>query len=86
MKLKNISNPVLRDFYKRNFFPLKTFKVPSRTNFNSDLGEFEKHTVELWANGLWYCDCIGFNYKRNCQHIKVVKELLNKQNYGETKL
>ncbi len=55
-------------------YPLRTWKVRSKTNFNPDLGEFEEYSVEQWADGHWYCSCWGFRKKKDCKHIREIKK------------
>ena len=45
-----------------------SFEVPSK----SEKGEY--HTVHCLKGGRWECDCIAFQMKGDCSHIKKAKE------------
>lgn len=70
-------NKVVQAFSQKHFYPLKVFKVKSRTNFNPDIGQFEEYSVELWSEDKWYCNCMGFRtHKKPCKHIKLIQQEL----------
>ena len=37
----------------------------------------EKTYKVLYNNGVWWCSCIGYEFRRNCSHITKVKEEIN---------
>lgn len=47
--------------------PVFTWEVPSKSN----PGTF--HRVSWFKDDHWYCDCLGYKYKRGCKHIRIVK-------------
>ena len=72
-------NKIIQEFYRKYFQPIKVFKVKSKTNFNPDLGEFEKYDVELWEDGEICCNCMAGGYKRPCYHKQQTQRELEKE-------
>ena len=72
-------NLVIREFSQKHFYPIKTWRVKSRTNFNPDLNEFEEYIVELWSDEKIFCNCMAGSYKKPCRHKKEKKEELIKE-------
>lgn len=56
-------------------YPLKTFKVKSRSSFNPDTGEWYYWTIEMWDKEM-FCDCPAI---KECHHIKMKREELIKE-------
>ena len=55
---------------------VKTFRVNSRTQVNSDTGEPIHYLVRLFENGKYDCECPAY---RKCWHIQL-KEKQQKEN------
>jgi len=72
-------NLIIQEFSQKHFYPIKTWKVKSRTNFNPDIGEYEEYEVELWADKEITCSCMAGSYSRPCHHKKEKKEELVKE-------
>jgi len=51
-------------------YPIRSFKVPSRSNHGI------YHLVELYSDGKLYCDCLASMYKNKCYHIKLIEKHL----------
>jgi len=62
-------------------YPLKTWKIPSRTEKDPDLGIPIERTVELLGDGRLFCDCPAGYYRHKCHHINDIKKELE-TNFG----
>lgn len=57
-------------------YPLKTWKVKSRSERNPDTGEPVYWKLELIGDGRILCECPRGYYKKNCFHITEKKKEL----------
>ena len=48
----------------------KFHDIPSKSDPN------KTYRVTEYTNGMWECECKGFEFRRNCSHIKKAKELV----------
>jgi hypothetical protein len=37
------------------------------------------YIVRLWSQMGWTCECLGFQFRKNCKHIEKCTELINKE-------
>lgn len=49
-----------------------TFSIASHSNPSAE-------PYQVQYNGVWYCPCKGFGYRRTCSHIKAAQALYDAQ-------
>lgn len=52
--------------------PIFTIEIPSNSTTN------RKYLVKEMTSGNWNCECVGFYWRHECEHIKIAKHLQQK--------
>lgn len=63
-------------------YPVKSWRVKSRSQRNPDTGELLDYVVELWADKRFTCQCFGYTYSRKkkpCFHVRQIEKKILKE-------